>query len=235
MGNDVAEVRLAALRDRAVVLARDEEDLLQRLQAVRAEKTRNATTMLEIERALVPVHAGRRTLPEHTWRRAVRELGTFTFSELAAELGCSKAVAKRHVDELIAAGVVKSAGRFAGKAVFEYVKPTDAGEAFTAQQETRPTIKLPTPEQQLVGERAERPHDIRQSRLSGIADKEIRAVAREAIALGWQLEQRGRSGHVFRLVRDTDAVTLPSTPRNSGSAADALRHRLGLRGARKAS
>jgi bacterioferritin-associated ferredoxin len=227
-----AEARLAALRNRVAQLERDEEGLLTKLEQIRAEKNRSQASIIDTERALSPSARGRRGVAEHSFRRAVRELGTFTPSELAAELGCSKQSAKKHIDELVEAEIIKPAGRLAGKPMFEYVKPTEAGEAFDAQQH-RPTIKLPTPEQVQAREVARaRPHDIRQSRISGVRDKEIRKVVREAQALGWELQQHGRTGHVFRLVRDTDSVSLPSTPRDSDAAADMLRQRLGIRGVR---
>lgn len=235
MTNDPsAKARLAALRSRAKQLEQEEEDLVQRLERVRAEKIRTSTGLLDVERALSSARIGGGK-SEETWRRTVRELGTFTPSELAAELGCTNQTAKKHIDDLVEAKILTPAGRVAGKPLYEYVKPTDAGEAFE-QQRDRPVIKLPTSEQLVTNDlRSARPHDVRQSKISGVRDKEIRKVVREAMALGWRLEQQGRTGHVFRLVRDTDVVILPSTPRSSGAAADMLRQRLGLRGVRQAS
>lgn len=220
-----AETRLAALRTQFAQTEREEEDLHRSLEQVRATKGRIAAAIHDTERALEGVKLGRGAAADTTVRRIARELGTFTVSEFAAELDCSKPTAKRRIDGLVAEEILKPAGRFSGSPVFEYVKPTEAGVAFEQQQRLgRPVIKLPEPER--LGER---PRDIKQSSIGGIRDKLIKEVAREAIANGWELVDKGTSGHHHRLVRDTDWVELPSTPRNPGDTADRLRRRLGLK------
>lgn len=220
------QAKLAALRSEAVELNEEEERLLGLLQEVRHRQERTKDSILRTERGW-GVH-DRRVVPQESWRRTVRELGTFTVSELATELAVSQATAKKRIDELKEAGIVRDAGRLGGKHLYEYAKPEEAGAEYEAQRRLR--VVAPPPEVAVVAQVA-RGQEVRQSRIGSVPDKMMREVAREAIGAGWTLSSGGGK-HAFRLVRETESVTLPTSPRNPGSAADDLRRRLGLRRAR---
>lgn len=167
-------------------------------------------------------------VPETAWRSTVRRLGWFTVGELAAALGCSKGTAKRHLDELAALDppLVKPHGRLGRDPMYQYIKPSSAGEGFERQRQQRFARAAPEAEVVLLSERN---GEVRQSRIDSISDKEIQKVCRRAIADGWALEQTGGE-HIFRLVKKgMRPVTVPSTPRNSQAAADMMSKKLSER------
>lgn len=156
-----------------------------------------------------------RTISLEEVRDAVVKLGTFTIGELAAELGCSTAKARRELERV--KHLVNPAGRLGSRQMWAYCVPDGPGAAFEAQQR----LKTVQP-----GDLAAPGADIKQSILSMVADKEIRAVVREALADGWELVHAGGK-HPMRLVRDDcRPITLSSTPRNPGNAARAIRRQL---------
>lgn len=213
------------LRSRQAALTEEEQRLLDRLQEVRAELAKTSSDLQTAELADERSRAKGKGIPVETWRRTVRELGVFTVSELAAELGCSKPVAAKRLNAMltIVPPMIRPAGRALGKPVFEYVRPTEEGKAFEAQQRVRDRV---TPEQHAAAMVPDRPHDIEQSLIGQIAIKEIRTVARDAINAGWTLEHTGGAGHHLRLVRGKRRITLPTTPRSPGNSANILRQQL---------
>lgn len=224
------EARLHDLQSRRDKLSTEVEGLLKKLEEARSQRDALGEVMRRIERE---VREDRRAaLSEEGWRRAVRQLGTFTVSELAAELSVSNATATKHLKAMAAAGLVKAAGRVLGKPLYEYIRPTDAGEAYEQQQERRLRIVEDPPEEVTTVIVAERGLGVAQSLLSSIATKEIREVAREAISKGWTLENIGGK-HIMALRKDGRIIRLVSSPRNAGDAAQQLRQRLyGERAAR---
>jgi hypothetical protein len=168
-------------------------------------------------------------VPETAWRAAVRKLNMFTVSELAAELRCSKVTAKKHLDTMAAMDppLVRPAGRYGRMPMYAYIKPDDAGERFKAQRERRLVL---TAERDVdVEVVAERGAQAPRSLVDSVPDKEIQKVCRWAIAQGWRLQQTGGE-HIFKLVKPgMRPVTVPSTPRNSGAAADMMRKKLSER------
>jgi hypothetical protein len=157
----------------------------------------------------------------------VRELGTFTVSELAAELGCSKPVAAKRLNAMmtVVPPMIRPAGRALGKPIFEYLRPHDEGLAFANQQRMR---ERTTPEQHAVAMApplVERNQEVKNSLVESISAKEIRAVVREAIDAGWKLEV-GSGKHRLRLVNGGKRVTVVSTPRNPSNAANNLRQQV---------
>jgi hypothetical protein len=217
------QARIAAVQTRLDELNAEETQLLERLQAVRATRAKSEDELRHAEQGL----SSRRGVPEETWRRTVRELGTFTVSELATELDCSPATAKKHLDAMACAvpPLVKSAGRILGKAAYEYVKPDDAGRAFEAQQRLR---VVPTPEQHALATAlpVRDNSSVRQSLIGEVQYKLIRQVVREAVDNGWQLQRTGGGGKHLRLVKGKRRITVPQTPRNEGDMARIMRQEL---------
>lgn len=148
-------------------------------------------------------------------RDAVVKLGEFTASELAAELGCTKRQAEDQLQRVT--HLAKPAGKLGRQPMYAYRAPEGPGRAFEAQQRLRAADVLDV----------EREHDIKQSVISMISDKEIKEAVREAIGQGWTLLHTGRGKHPLRLVRNGETpIPLASTPRSSGNAAKAIRRRL---------
>lgn len=147
-------------------------------------------------------------------RDAVVKLRHFTASELAAELGCSNARARRELDRMM--DKVKADGRVGGRQMWAYVPPDGPGAAFEAQQRLRSVQDDDdrSPAVQVSG-----------GLLSMVTPKELREVAREAIRDGWKLVNSGGK-HPMRLEKDGKVVGLASTPTNAGSAARAIRRQL---------
>lgn len=163
---------------------------------------------------------------EPEWRAAVRKLGTFTVSELAAELGCTKATAKRHLDEMATSDppLVRPDGHYKRMPMFMYLKPTEAGERFEAQRRLR---VVATPEQEAATMAASRNDEVKQSHIGSIPNKAVRSVCREAVRQGWQLMKVDQGDHPFRLCKPGRApVTVPSSPRNAGDAVSRMRQNL---------
>lgn len=172
------------------------------------------------------VQQQRVVVPEEAWRRAVRRLGRFTLSELAAELRCSQSAAREHLTALMMLDppLVSQDGRFGRKPIYAYIKPEDAGERFIKQQELR---ALATPEQEAVATdlSSARGGEVRQSRLASIAVKELREVAREAVERGWTYVPPNGSSKA-RLTNGTRLVMIPNSPRNKEDAAEMMRQQL---------
>lgn len=211
----VVEARLEAVRLRIDQLSEQEQSLLSRLQQVREQLAAAEGERAQVEAAAQRVlTGGRRTVvAEATWRRAVRQLGTFTVSELATELGCSPITAKKHLTEMKDMGMVSPAGKLGRSPMYAYVKPEDAGAGFDAQQRLRITEDIGGPTRTYTGPVAgtgSHPADV-------IASTAVRKVVKDAIAQGWQLRPKG-DGH-FNLVKDGFKVGVAGTPKNPTGAA----------------
>lgn len=210
--------RSNVLRSRIDDLTEREQQLLDALQEVRAGLAKSRVELESTERAGERVRAPTRTgVPEETLRRVVRALGTFTVSELAAELGCKQATAKKRLDAMIEMQMARPAGRVMGKAVYEFTKPTDEGEAFRTQQRHLAAV----PE---VVERAQPVAGV--SRGGGarmITDKEVRQACQEAERRGWKLIKKG-DGH-FVLTKGSRRVSVAGTPRHGAGVAEIIRRK----------
>lgn len=217
------QARTGAVQARLLELTEEEERLLARLQALRENKARARE---ELRLCEASAHPTRRptTVPVATWRRTVREMGTFTVSELANELGCSAQTARGHLKTMVDMNMVQSAGRALGKPLYEYVKPTEAGNAFTAQQIHR--AQEPAPETVAVIERSGQAATGFMERARRSIAPEVWRVVVEACDAGWRLGEGGGE-HSFYLQRPgVRRVFIVGSPRNKGAAAQQLRQRL---------
>lgn len=214
-----------ALRDRVAELAAMERRLQACLDDVRAAGEQAMADLAGAaagDMALRPLGAAggkpqgfhHRPLRLETVRDAVVTLKRFTIGELAAELGCSNARARRELDRVMQ--LVKPDGGIGKRQIWAYVPPDGPGAAFTQQQKLR--VPEPTVSRTPGGE-------VRQSIISMVSDKEIKAVVREALRDGWELVHTGGRHHLA-LVKGGRTVGLPSTPTNSGNTARALRREL---------
>lgn len=162
------------------------------------------------------MQATRVTVSEEQWRRAVRKLQSFTVSELAAELGCSKGTAKRHLDEMAALDypLVKPAGRLGRMPMFQYIKPQDAGERFTKQQALRDRTPPEATARTYGGPIA----GTGRHPASVISATEVRKAVIEVMSEGgWRLHPKG-DGH-WDLIKGDVKVPVAGTPTNpSGTA-----------------
>lgn len=212
-----------AVKARLLEMTEEEERLLARLQALRENKAAERERLRHLEESAAPRRRPN-TVPVATWRRTVRELGTFTVSELANELGCTPATARNHLQTMLDMTMVKPAGKAFGKAVYEYVKPTEAGVAFTAQQAHR--MQEPAPEVVAVAERGGQAATGFMERARRSIVPEVWRVVVEACDAGWKLGE-GSGEHSFYLQRPgARRVFIVSSPRNKGAAAQQLRQRL---------
>jgi hypothetical protein len=154
-------------------------------------------------------------------RRAIRQLGTFTVSELAATLGVSTATARKRLREAEEAGMAIGAGRSLGQSLYRYVKPEEVGEEFKRQQERRLAL-VPAPmkpSQPVAGTGA--------NTWDTLAHKDVRAAVKEAVLAGWRLITQG-DGH-YRLVKDGRKVPVYGTPSNPSGHAESIRRATRLR------
>lgn len=148
-------------------------------------------------------------------RDAVVKLRHFVIGELAAELGCSTARARRELDRVT--DLVRPAGNFGQRQIWAYIPPEGPGAAFEQQQK----LRVADPEVDVARVQATS-QNIAQTNLPMISDKEIKKVVRKALDDGWRLVHVGGK-HPLALVKDgCEPITLSSTPRNSGDAARAI-------------
>lgn len=205
-------------------LRAEERRLLALLNQTRVQLGEAEGSLHSVGRAADPTTPARAVASEAQWRETIRSLGTFTVSELAAELGCKQATARKHLDALIASERVVPAGRVLGKAVYEYARPTEPGPAFEAQRRLQ---SVPTPEAQAQAMATEAPvrgtvagisqrHDSHM-----IPNKVVRAAVAEAEGRGWRIKRKG-DGH-FVLVKGARRVPVAGTPSNPEGAADIIR------------
>lgn len=155
-------------------------------------------------------------------RDAVTKLRCFTVSELAAELGIPRALAKKRLEALAAAEepIVRPDGRYAGQPMYAWIDPRQQGpgEAFEAEQRLRVVGGTDAPTERSapvagVGD---------PSRM--IANKVVRGAVKEALEHGWQLEAKG-DGH-YRLVKQGVRVGVAGTPKNPDGAAEVIRRQV---------
>jgi hypothetical protein len=216
--------RSNVLRARIDDLTARERQLLDALGEVRAGLAKSREELIEAERAQERIkQPGKRAaLAEATWRQTVRQLRTFTVSELATELGCSTQTATKHLKTMIDAEMVKPAGRVMGKALFEYAKPTGGpGEAFESQQEKRRHL---TPVPEVVADLAVKRTGTAVAGTGGgmvVSNKDVRQACEEAQRRGWKLSKKG-DGH-FVLVNGPRRVPVSGTPRSGTAEADKIR------------
>lgn len=171
--------------------------------------------------AMVQKQRTRVVAPESAWRSAVRRLGRFTKSELAAELRCSVKAADSHVKALLEhePPMLRQRGYYGRKPMYEYLPPTDAGRAFEIQSAQRDRA---TPESLAPTMAVERPHDLSQSKSRRVSKAPLRKIIAEAKQAGWTFVPANGSSKA-RLVKDGRTVLIPETPRNATNAADNLR------------
>lgn len=214
---------LQELRDRQARLVSVERRLVTCTETVRkarelterqlADAARGDIRLRPLGAAGAAPGAKRTGIPVEEVRDAVVNLGEFTLPELACRLGCTNAQAKVQLQRVM--HLVNLAGKVGSKQMYAYCAPEGPGEAFKAQQRLRVVEGSDTP--------ASGPHDIKQSIVSMVQDKELRKAVREAISQGWELVHAGGK-HPMRLVRDDcRPITIVSTPRSSGNAARAVR------------
>lgn len=200
---------------RKLRVARDEQRAVHAMVKAQAEADREAEQ--EAER----FGYGPRARPED-YRRAVQRLGTFTVSELAAELGVTPITARKHLDALADAGIVRMSGRLGRAPMYVHVKPESPGEAFLAQQRLR-TVESPevvtarTYSGPGAGHGAQ-PWD-------AISDKPVRKVVREACKAGWSLQRRG-TNH-FALSKGKASVAVWCSAKNPEQSAKRIAHAVG--------
>lgn len=215
---------LEELRERVLELAAMERRLQECLDDVRQARTVATANLQEAsrndirlrpvgERPGAPRGNVHRSISDEQLRDAIVKLGTFTASELGAELGCSTARARIELKR--AMHIVKPDGSWAGRQMWAYVAPEGPGAAFEAQQRLKPV------EQQVARGGGE----IKQSILSMVSHKEIKEVVREALKDGWELVHVGGK-HPLALVKSGRRVGIASTPTNPGHAAKAIRRQL---------
>lgn len=216
---------LEDLRDHVAELEAMDRRLQACLADVRVAHERAVTELTQAARAdidLRPIGAIegapqgfiKRPLALEQVRDAVVTLKHFTIGELAAELGCSHARARRELDRVM--HLVKPDGRLGQRQLWAYVPPAGPGKAFEAQQRLRVADEPPP----VAGQ------DIKQSILSMVSDKEIKKVVREALADGWELVRVGGK-HPLALVKPGHKqVGISSSPTNSDHAARAIRRQL---------
>lgn len=199
----------------------------ERLETVREDLVENRARLANVERyAGRPAgKPGRRpNVAAETFRRVIRELGTFTVSELASELDCNQQTAKRYLDAMLTTDppVVVSAGRAMGKPIYEYRKPIEAGDAFTAQQRLRSVPDLDS----VIGVGSEaqaRNGEGPTGRWASdsLSEKVVRDAVNDAERRGWKLKKKG-DGH-YVLIKGAKRVGVAASPKNPEGAADIIR------------
>lgn len=152
-----------------------------------------------------------------TVRDTVRKLGSFSTNELATELDVTVQASARWLARLQEDGLVEKGRRVLGQPSWNYVKPTEAGDAFANQQ--RHLRSLPAPED-VAGSYDH--NDPKLSRVSDqIANKEVRDAVREAEAAGWVLSRTGTDHFVLR--KDGLKLHVSGTPRSATTMAKYIR------------
>jgi hypothetical protein len=189
-----------------------EQRLLDMLSAVRTELAAE-----EVKAQTSP------TIDQARWRTAVRELGTFTVDELAAEVGSSYQTAKRHVDELLEVDVIVTQGKVLGRYCYSFVRPEGPGAAFTAQTALR---VVPSPEKAAVADMANMPRGAPVAGTGGglvseLSAKDVRDAVKDAQRCGWMLIKKG-DGH-FVLTKGRQRVQVALTPQNASTQAARIR------------
>lgn len=218
----VIEARLAAVRTRIDQLSQQEQSLLARLQQVREQLEAARAEQTNVEAASQRALTGRRNVvAEEAWRRAVRELGTFTVRELATELGCSPITAKKHLYDMKDAGMVQPAGRLGRSPMYSYIKPDDAGEGFDAQRRLRSVETIGMTDRTYAGPVA----GTGRSPADSINHPALRAVVRKGLSNGWRLHKRG-DGHFAMVKPGCAPITVPSSPQNATEEAKSLTRKL---------
>lgn len=155
-------------------------------------------------------------------RESVHRLMRFTLEELACDIDLDASTVRPLVNELMATGIVRKTGdRYGRSHIFEWVKPTDAGDAFRNQlrlAKQAPEVDIDRVHMEVSGTGAK-------SRvlLNRITDKDVRNFVQEAVSHGWDLQDGGK--HVM-LVRNGRKIGVPSTPRDGRHAVNILRQKL---------
>lgn len=162
------------------------------------------------------------------FRRCVRELGSFTTGELMAEIGLSRQQTSKRLAALEVQGMVKRTGKFGKDSVWEYVPPTEPGQAALTDLARRKS--LPSPEQTALAgatitARKIADHEsavpIDRRLVASMSAKESKKAAMEAIARGWALKRTG--GNHFLLKKGDRSVSVSLTPQNDSSHAARIR------------
>lgn len=218
------------LRDRVDTISRELREIEARARALtveRAETEEQLTQAAREEMSLRPLGslparqprrtAARRCVSERG-RDAVIRLGRFTASELAAELECPLAEARRVLRDPEVAKMIEEADRFGRQVIYAYVAPTDPGDAFKAQQRLRLVHNERVADLAMAGD-----GEASANLLDAIRDKDVRKVVAEAIREGgWQLT-RGSGPHPLKLTRGTETIPVAA---NSAHAVKAIRRQL---------
>lgn len=220
------------LRERFDTISRELREIETRARALtveRAETEEQLTQAAREEMSLRPLGSLPARQPRRATRRCVSErgrdavirLGRFTASELAAELECPLAEARRVLRDPEVAKMIEEADRFGRQVIYAYVAPTDPGEAFKAQQRLRLVEPEVSADLAMAGVGQAAPE-----LLSAIGDKEVRRVAAEAVRDGWTITNLGGE-HSLALVRaGMRPIRLVSSARNPGNAATHLRQKI---------
>lgn len=218
--NRSVEARLHAAQLRKRTLLESETSLREELTRIRRDLAACEQEIALCEDAGRPRRKG---VAEETWRRTVRQLGTFTVSELGTELGVTVQTARKHLDTMLKMDppIVKADGRSLGQKLYVYCKPTDAGAAFETQHRLRPVGEdFSTDDAPLrgvaVAGTGSRPED-------AIVAKPVRAAVRGAIAAGWTLHPKG-DGH-WSLRKGDQEVGVAGTPKNPDGTAQLIRRK----------
>lgn len=218
------EARWNVANVRKKVLQETERELLAKLAQTRESLAHCERELRLCEDAQKP---RRQSVAEETWRRTVRQLGTFTVSELACELGVSTALARKHLGTMMDMDppMAKTVGRALGKQLYSYCKPTEAGAAFETERRLRvvgdivPDVDAPVRGAAVAGT-GSNPWDV-------ISHKVLRDAVRDAVRAGWKLQKKG-DGH-WSLWKGTDEVGVASSPSNPTGAAEIVRRGTGTR------
>lgn len=145
-------IDLRAERDMLMANERTLEGRLREIQAERKDVERKLAQSARNDLRLRPLASVTRTrqerstsqrIPLERTRDAVCALGRFALSELAAELGCSGARARRELQHPEIAGLVKEVGRLGRTTIYE---ATDPSRAQTPPAQTPPAVCAPPPE-----------------------------------------------------------------------------------------
>lgn len=217
------------LRERVDTISRELREVETRARALTVERAKAEEQLTQAAReemslrplgslpARQPRRATRRCVSERG-RDAVIRLGRFTASELAAELECPLAEARRVLRDPEVAKMIEEADRFGRQVIYAYVAPTDPGDAFKAQQRLRLVHNERVADLAMAGD-----GEASANLLDAIRDKDVRKVVAEAIREGgWQLTL-GTGPHPLKLTRGTETIPVAA---NSAHAVKAIRRQL---------
>lgn len=217
------------LRERVDTISRELREVKTRARALTVERAKAEEQLTQAAReemslrplgslpARQPRRATRRCVSERG-RDAVIRLGRFTASELAAELECPLAEARRVLRDPEVAKMIEEADRFGRQVIYAYVAPTDPGDAFKAQQRLRLVHNERVADLAMAGD-----GEASANLLDAIRDKDVRKVVAEAIREGgWQLTL-GTGPHPLKLTRGTETIPVAA---NSAHAVKAIRRQL---------